>query len=176
MSSPATRRPTDREFAAPYASYVALVPDGDLLQTLERQAQDTAALLRGVGEAKSEFRYAPDKWSIREVVSHVLDSERVFSYRALRFARGDATPLPGYDEKHWGATTNAHRRALAALIDELALVRAATVALFRGFDDAAWDRAGVANAFPVTVRALGWIIAGHERHHVKILQERYLSP
>ena len=170
------RRPTDKEYASFYAGYVALVPEGDLLQSLEQQMRDTQARLRPIGEEKSMFRYAADKWSVREVVGHMADSERVFTYRALRFARGDATPLPGYDEKAWGEASNAHNRTLSSLLDDFQTLRAATLSLFRGFSEAAWGRAGTANNVTITVRALGYIVAGHERHHVRILKERYLIP
>ena len=168
------RRPTDTEYASFYAGYVGLVPEGDLFASLEQQAADTQKLLRPIGEATSLYRYAPDKWSVREVIGHVADSERVFAYRALRFARADATPLPGYDEKQWGVTTNAHSRTLVSLLDDLHALRAATLTLFRGFADADWDRSGTANNHPVTVRALAYIVAGHERHHMRIVRERYL--
>jgi len=174
MSSVTLRRPTDKEYASFYAGYVGLVPDGDFLALLEQQGAATQKLLRPIGEATSQHRYAPDKWSIREVIGHVADSERVFTYRALRFARGDATPLPGYDEKQWGVTTNAHSRTLVSLLDDLQALRAATLTLFRGFADADWDRSGIASNNPVTVRGLAYIVAGHERHHVKIVKERYL--
>lgn len=176
MSNAQLRRPTDNEYASFYAGYVGLVPDGDLLASLELQAADTQKLLRPIGEARSQHRYAPDKWSIREVIGHVADSERVFTYRALRFARADATPLPGYDEKLWGQTTNAHLRTLASLLDDLQALRAATLTLFRGFADADWDRSGNANNNPITVRAVAYVVAGHERHHMKFLKERYLQP
>lgn len=175
MSSATIRRPSDKEYAAFYAGYVSLVPDGDYLQLLAQQGRDTQKLLRAVSEEKSQYRYAADKWSVREVVGHMADSERVFTYRALRFARGDATPLPGYDEKAWGRTSSAHRRTLASLLDDVQTLRAATVSLFGGFTDEELARAGVANNAPVTVRALAYIVAGHERHHVNVLLERYLS-
>ena len=174
MSSSRLRRPTDKEYGSHYAGYVALVPDGDLFALLEQQAAETQKLLRAIGEAKSQHRYAPDKWSIREVIGHVTDSERVFTYRALRFARGDATPLPGYDENAWGKATNAHARPVSSLLDEQASVRAATISLFRGFADADWDKAGTASNNPFTARGLAYIVAGHERHHLKIVKERYL--
>lgn len=174
MSGNSVRRPTDKEFASFYAGYVGLVPEGDLFASLEQQAAETQKLLRPIGEAKSQHRYAPDKWSIREVIGHVADSERVFTYRALRFARADATPLPGYDEKQWGLTTNAHTRTLVSLLDDLQALRAATLTLFRGLDDADWDCSGTANNNPITVRALAYIVCGHERHHMKIVKERYL--
>jgi hypothetical protein len=170
------RRPTDKEFASFYAGYIGLVPDGDLLQSLEQQMRDTQALLRPIGEEKSKFRYAASKWSVREVVGHMADSERVFTYRALRFAHADATPLPGYDEKAWGETSSANSRTLASLLDDFQTLRAASLSLFRGFSEEEWGRAGNANNVAITVRALGYIVAGHERHHVNILKERYLTP
>jgi hypothetical protein len=166
-------RPASTEYAPSYSDYVTAVPDGSLLSLLERQSRDTTALLRNVSEKKSLYRYAPGKWSIREVVGHVCDAERVFTYRALRFARGDATPLPSFDENAWGAASNADTRPLAEHIEELAAVRAATLALFRGFTDEQFARSGIASGHQVTVRALAYIVAGHERHHVKVLRERY---
>lgn len=174
MSNKALRRPADAEFAPYYAKYIALVPDGDLLSHLAKQGAETQKLLRSIGEEKSKHRYAPDKWSIREVVSHIADAERVFTYRALRFARADATALPGFDQDVWAKTTNAHSQTISYLLDDLQALRAATVTLFRGFQDAEWERTGVASDNKVSVRALAYITAGHEHHHIKIVQERYL--
>jgi hypothetical protein len=174
MSSNALRRPTDKEFAPYYAKYVSLVPDGDFLAHLATQGAETQKLLRGIGETKSQHRYAPDKWSIREVVSHIADAERVFGYRALRFARADPAPLPGFDQELWAKTTNAHSLTLASLLDDLQALRASTVTLFRTFSDAEWERVGVASDNKVSVRALAYITAGHEHHHIKIVKERYL--
>ena len=168
-------RPATGDYAPYYARYIDQVPDGDFTALLERQARETVSLLRGISENQSRHRYAPDKWSIREVVGHVADSERVFTYRALSFARGDTNVLPGFDENAWGAATNADSRSLADLIDEFAAVRAASLALFRGFSDKELSRSGTASGQRVTVAALAYIVAGHERHHVKILKERYLS-
>jgi uncharacterized damage-inducible protein DinB len=168
-------RPNSSEYAPFYAGYVAGVPDGDLIALLEQQANETVALLGAISEEKSHHRYAPGKWTIREVLGHVIDGERVFSYRALTFARGDAGPLPSFDENAWAATSNAGRRTMAQLLAEYRAVRAATVALFRAFGEEEFARSGVASKNPVTVRALAYIVAGHERHHLKILRERYLS-
>ncbi len=176
MASVTIQRPTDKEYASFYAAYVSMVPEGDLLRLLEQQGRDTVALLRPIGEEKSKYRYEPGKWSIREVVSHIADSERVFTYRALRFARCDATPLPGYDEKAWGANSNAHQRPLSDHLADLEALRASTLSLLSGFTADEFGRSGVANGQPVTVRALAYVVAGHERHHVKILKERYLTP
>ncbi|MNC89372.1 DinB superfamily protein [compost metagenome] len=109
------------------------------------------------------------------MVGHVADAERVFTYRALRFARADATPLPGFDQDTWAKTTSAHSRMFVSLLDDLQALRAATLSLFRGFDAAEWDRSGVASDNPVSVRALAFITAGHERHHLSVVKERYLS-
>ncbi len=174
MNSTSSRRPAATEFAPYYNTYTTLVPDGDVLATLAQQGRETQTLLRALDEKKSLHRYAPGKWSIREVVGHLSDTERVFTYRALRFARADATPLPGFDQDVWAKTTNANDQTLVSLLDDFQALRAATLTLFRTFDDAAWERSGTASNNAVTVRALAWITAGHERHHVSILKERYL--
>jgi hypothetical protein len=168
-------RPDVSEYAPFYAGYVAGVPDGDLIALLEQQGRETVALLGAISEEKSDHRYAPGKWTIREVLGHIIDGERVFSYRALTFARGDAGPLPSFDENAWAAASNAGRRTMQDLLTEYRAVRAATVALFRSFGEAEFARSGIASKNPVTVRALAYIVAGHERHHVRILRERYLS-
>ena len=168
-------RPAAGEYAPFYAGYVAGVPDGDLLAILEGQAEETTALLAGISDQQSQHRYAPGKWTIREVLGHITDGERVFAYRALTFARGDAGPLPSFDENAWAAMSNAGRRTMKDLLAEYRAVRAATLALFRGFGDTEFARSGVASQNPITVRALAYIVAGHERHHLKILRERYLT-
>ncbi len=167
-------RPNPSEYPPSHAGYIGMVPDGaDLFVLLDQQAAETATLLRGVREERSRFRYAPGKWSVREVLGHVIDAERVFAYRALRFARGDATPLPPFDENAWGAATNADQRPLAEHVKEFEALRAATVAMFRGFDPGWFARAGTASGHRDSVAALLYTIIGHERHHVKILRERY---
>ena len=170
------RRPGGDEHAPYYGRYVALVPDGPIVETLRRQIAETRALVAGLSEDRARHRYAPEKWSVKEVLGHVSDSERVFAYRALRIGRGDATPLPGFDEKEYGATAPFDARPLGEVIAELESVRAATLTLLASFDEAAWNRRGTANEVPVSVRALAWIIAGHELHHRAILRERYLVP
>lgn len=167
-------RPTSSEYAPSHGGYVGAVPDNqDLFALLEQQGRETATLLRGVSEEKSRFRYAAGKWSIREVVGHINDAERVFTYRALRFARGDTTPLPPFDEVAWGAATNADQRPLADHVAEFAMIRAASVALFRGFTPEMFARSGTASGHNVSVGALLYITIGHERHHMRILRERY---
>ena len=167
-------RPTSSEYAPSHGGYVGAVPDTqDLFALLEQQGRETAALLGAVSEEKSRFRYAPGKWSVREVLGHINDAERVFTYRALRFARGDATSLPPFDEVAWGAATNADQRSLADHVAEFAMIRAASVALFRGFNPGMFARSGTASGHNVSVGALLYITIGHERHHVRILRERY---
>ena len=167
-------RPARDEYAPFYHTYVGAVPDGDLLGMLDESLQETLGLLGGIGEGGGGRRYAEGKWSVREVVGHMADTERVMAYRALRIARGDRTPLPGFDENAFVAAAGFDRRTLADLSDELAAVRAATLHLFRPLDEEALARRGTASGSEVTVRALAWIVAGHEMHHRRILRERYL--
>jgi hypothetical protein len=173
MADVTIARPAPTEYAAFYRGYVSEVPDGNLLAQLEQQGRETVALFRTVDEPKSQHRYAPGKWTIREVLGHMIDAERVFTYRALTFARGDTTSLPSFDENQWAKTSNAGSRSMTELIPEYQAVRAATIRLFRGFGDEEFARTGMANNNPFTVRAVAYIIAGHERHHLKILKERY---
>jgi hypothetical protein len=171
---PTIARPAATEHAPYYGKYIEQVPDGDVLALLARQHEETQSLLRGIPKARWGHRYEPGKWSISEVVGHLADAERVFGYRALRFARADATPLPGFDENAWAPQSGYHARPLTDIADEFRAVRNATVAFVKGLDDQAIARRGSANGQEITVRALIWIIAGHERHHVRILRERYL--
>lgn len=167
-------RPNPTEYAEYFGRYILKVPDGDVVEILAQQIEDTVRLLAGVTDQQALVRYAPGKWSVKEVVGHIADTERVMSYRALRFARGDAAPLAGFDENAFVAHAGFDRRPLGDLVEELRAVRRATVALFRGLDPEAALRRGVANEKPVSVRALAYIIAGHERHHREILADRYL--
>jgi hypothetical protein len=173
MSTTLISRPEATEYAPSYGGYISQVPGGDLLAILEDQRRDTQQLLAALPETRALHRYAPGKWSVKEVVGHVSDTERVFSYRALRFARGDAQPLAGFDEQAWVPAAGFDRRSLPDLLADLDAVRRATIALFRGFDAAALARKGTANNREITVRALAYVIAGHERHHLGILRERY---
>jgi len=172
--SAAQGRPDRSEYDAYYETYVSRVPDGAVLDTLRAQLESTGALLDGIPAAKHGHRYAEGKWSVREVVGHVLDTERVFTYRALRFARGDATPLPGMDQDEFMAGSNFEARTLADLTDEYRHLRRASIALFASFDDTILARGGVASDCSFTVRSLLYIVAGHERHHVGVLRECYL--
>jgi DinB family protein len=162
------------EYGPPYARYIDRVAgSGDLLALLERQGTENQERLRAVPESRGGFRYAPGKWSVKEVVLHLADAERIMAYRALRIGRGDATPLPGFDEEAYAPLSGADAQPLHALLDEWADVRRATLSLFRHLPAEAWTRRGTASGFPVTVRALAAIIAGHERHHLHTLEERY---
>ncbi len=167
-------RPDPSEYASFYAAYIAGVPEGDVVQMLERQIEDTAALVSSLPEAKGDFAYAPGKWTIKEVLGHIADAERVFSYRVLRIGRGDGTPLASFDENAWVPNSGAGARSIRDLVGELRSVRAATLALLRGLPAEAATRRGTASGKEVSVRALVWIIAGHERHHGRVLRERYL--
>jgi uncharacterized damage-inducible protein DinB len=145
-----------------------------LLETLERQGAETLALLRALPEERGAHRYEPDKWSVKQVVGHISDAERIFSYRALSIARGDRAALPGMEQEEWMAGVDFDARTLADLLDEFEAVRASTLHLLRHLSSEAWARRGTASDNEVTVRALAYIIAGHEAHHVGVLRERYL--
>ena len=165
--------PAADEYAPYYGKYVSQLSTGDVLAALESQAIGTAKLLASTDEALGGFRYGEGKWTVKEVIGHLIDCERVFAYRALRIGRTDATPLAGFDENVYVPAGRFDRRTLADLAAELAAVRVTTVMLFRGFDAEAMLRRGTANGQPVSVRALAAIVAGHERHHVTLLRERY---
>ena len=169
-----TQRPGADEFAPYYARYIDRVPDGAIVPQLESQLASTLQLLRAIPESRGDHRYAPGKWSIKETIGHLNDSERIFAYRALRIGRGDTKPLAGFDQDPYVETGRFDARTLADLVEELAAIRASTVALFRSFDAEALARRGTASENPVSTRALGYMILGHELHHVAILRERYL--
>jgi len=175
MSAPrqAHARPATTEYAPHYETYISLVTSDDILGALESQRLQTAQLLAPRSERDGNFRYAPGKWSVKEIVGHLSDAERIFSYRALRIARGDSTPLPGFEQDDYIRGGNFADRSLADLSEEFAAVRAATLALFGSLADQAWARRGKASNSEVSVRALAYIIAGHELHHRRILFERY---
>jgi uncharacterized damage-inducible protein DinB len=171
----AIARPDASEHAPYYAKYIEKVPAGDLLAILERQRQDVAALVKSIPEAKGGHRYAPGKWSIKEVMGHVIDTERIFSYRAMRIARGDQTPLPGFEQNPYVTAGKFDARPLAESAAEFDAVRRATQALFASLDAEALARRGTASGNPVTTRAIAYIVAGHVQHHMDILTERYLK-
>ena len=166
-------RPREDEYADPYGPYIAAV-EGPLLTGLERDAEAWSALLAAVPPDREGYRYADGKWSVREVVGHVIDAERMFAVRTMAFARGDRSHFPSFDENAYAEASGADRRTLADLAEDFSAVRTATLLLLRSFEDEAWDRRGVASGYEFTVRSLAWIIAGHSRHHRGVLAERYL--
>jgi uncharacterized damage-inducible protein DinB len=168
-------RPDSSEYASYQAGYVALVEGDDILSTLEQQRRDTILLLSCRDENDGNIRYAPGKWTAKEVLAHVNDCERIFAYRALRIARGDKTPLAGFEQDDYIRDGAFGRYALSDLIEDFIAVRRATVSLLRNLDETAWMRRGVANNKEITVRALAFVIAGHELHHRKILKDQYFT-
>ena len=166
--------PATTEYAPYYQRYVATVPSGDILVTLQAQADAYRDLFQPVPDARRLHRYAPGKWSVAESLLHVTDTERVFAYRALRIARGDTTPLPGFDQDAWVPASAANDRPLADLVQEFLAARAATLLLFAGLPPDAWDRTGTASEVPVSVRGLAFITAGHAQHHLDLFRSRYL--
>lgn len=168
-----TGRPEATEYAPFYASYVARVPEEEILPVLAGQVVEIRSLAAGVPPERETFRYAPGKWSVREVLGHVTDGERLFGYRALAIGRGDETSLPGFDEQAYMVHAGFDAVPLADLAEDFAAAREANLRMLGRFDEAAWRRVGTANAVPVSARALAWIMAGHVRHHLAIFEERY---
>ena len=169
------QRPRSNEYPPYYNRYINLVEEDDVLTVLENQKQDMSDLLNGLGEEAAAFRYAPDKWSVKEVVGHIIDVERIFAYRALRFARNDKTPLPEFDQDNYIYNANFHNRTLIDIADEYRAVRESTLSMFYSFSDEYFARQGTASGVKFTVRAVPFIIAGHEMHHHQILREQYLN-
>jgi hypothetical protein len=166
-------RPAAQEYFEYYGRYISKVPDGDILEGLAKQHEASQRLLSPLSDAEALKRYAPEKWSVKEVVGHLTDAERVFSYRALRFGRADRTALPGFEENDYVPAGRFDSQPFPALLQAFADVRRATLSLYRGFDADAYGRMGEASGHPVSVRALLYIIAGHELHHLEILRDRY---
>ncbi len=168
--------PAPSEYAPFYQKYVDLVPAGqNPLAQLRAQPAALKTLLAPLTDQQYQFRYAPGKWSISEALVHMMDTERIFSYRALRIGRGDTTPLVGFDQDRYVPESGADARAVASIWAEYAAVRAATLCLFESFGPATYLKQGVASGGPISVRALVWIIVGHEAHHMALFRERYLA-
>jgi hypothetical protein len=174
MTSSNFHYPDPTEYLPYYGKYISLVPQGEIVETLLQQIYPTLSSLRGLSEEQGAYRYAPDKWTIKQVVGHLIDTERVFAYRALVFARNDKSELPSMEQNPYVEFSNVNNCNLGELLDEFECVRHSTVYLFRHFSQDAWTRRGVASGAQVSVRALAYIIAGHELHHVNILKTRYL--
>ena len=173
MPTSSRARPERSEYPPFFHGYVTAVPEGDVVNLLRSGGEELLDTIRRVPEERGGHRYGPDKWTIREVVGHLIDAERIFTYRALRFARGDQAMLPGFDENEYARTAGSDQRTLADLARELAAVRESSVLLFESLTDEAWTRIGNANGNPMSVRAIAYVTAGHPRHHLRILRERY---
>jgi uncharacterized damage-inducible protein DinB len=167
------QKPRPEESSPFFHGYLALVPDGDLIALLQQGVDTTVPMLLALSEDAAHHRYAPGKWSVTQLVGHLIDSERILGYRALSIARGEQQALPGFDEDAYVAAGHFDQRTIASLAEELRCVRASTLAFVAGLDPSVHTRRGIANGAPITVRALCWILAGHERHHGKVLRERY---
>lgn len=166
-------RPGSDEFFEYYGRYIDQVPEGSVLGALDEQRTTMRSVLGHLPPDRAGHRYAPDKWTIADVVQHLSDAERIFAYRALRIARGDETPLPSWDENAYAVRTDTTRLPIPVLLDDWEASRASTLSLFRTFGDEMWTRQGTASGHPVTPRALAYIVAGHTAHHLSILHDRY---
>lgn len=172
---PTIGRPAPGEYAPYYDRYISLVSGSDILGTLDTQRRQMMIMLSGRNEAEGNLRYASDKWSAKEVLGHVCDTERIFAYRALRISRGDRTPIEGFEQDDYVRNGPFHIRPFAELIDDYIAVRRATLTLLRNLDEQAWMRRGIANNNEASVRAIAYTIAGHELHHRRILEEKYFA-
>jgi len=168
-------RPTETEYAPYFQSYIDQVSESDILPVLRSQMDELDVLLERVEPHQETFRYAPGKWSIREIVGHLIDSERVFGYRAFCIARGEQQNLSGFEQDDYMLTSHYDKIELEDLLSELRLIRLGNIAMFRTLDEESWSRVGTANENQVTVRAIAFIMAGHVRHHMSVLRERYLT-
>ena len=168
-------RPAKTEFAEYYGRYIDQVPEGDIVSILRAQITESGAMLDRARADRTAYRYAPGKWSLHEVVGHVVDMEWVFATRALCFARGLAAPMPAVEQEEFVAAANFARQSWPHLLAQWRALRMANTLLFEEFDDETWLRTGTASGYTVSVRALAYIIAGHEQHHMKVIRERYLG-
>ena len=165
-------RPEKNEYADYYDKYISLV-DGDVLPMLDAQAAELRAMFAALPEEKGTYKYADDKWTLKEVLSHLIDGERFFAYRMLRISRGDKTPIEGFEQDDYIENSNANNRSFADLLDEFDLQRRSNILFVKNLSDEATMRLGTASGYTVSVRALVYMLAGHVRHHVNILKERY---
>lgn len=168
-------KPQSGEYNPYYQRYIDLATEDDIVGALDAQARETASLLGGLTEEQAAHRYAPDKWSVKQIVGHMIDGERVFAYRVLSIGRADPAALPGFDQDPWVENAGSDDRSISDLAEELATVRKANVMMMRALSEEAWRRIGTASDNPVSPRALAYVMLGHERHHVRILRERYLG-
>lgn len=168
-------RPERTEYDPYYERYVSLVENDEILDTLGTQSIKLNALLSGMPEERGEFRYADGKWSIKELLGHLIDGERMFAYRLFRISRGDQTPIEGFEQDGYIENAHSDERSFSDLLDEFSLLRRANMLFFNNLTPEAWDRVGTANNVKISVRALVYIMAGHIEHHLAILKERYLA-
>jgi hypothetical protein len=168
-------RPSSEEYATYYETYISLVPEGAVTDILAEQLEETTEFIAGLSEELANYRYAEGKWTVKEVIGHINDTERIMNYRLLRIARGDQTPLAGYDDEAYVAQASFSTLPFSLLLEDYAAVRRSTLTLLRGLPQEAWSREGVANNSKLTARALAYIIAGHELHHIRVIKERYLQ-
>ena len=167
-------RPGPDEYDPAFAGYVAHLDETELVvEVLKDQVEGVSRRFGDLEESRGDYRYAPGKWSLKELIGHLSDTERVFAYRALRIGRGDDTALVGFDDQSYVPQLKAEDRSLADVVEEWLAVRTATLALFRGFPQQAWPRRGSASGHPISVRALAFVIAGHTRHHLQVVDARY---
>lgn len=169
----ATNRPEETEYAPSYEQYVSLVPEEDIMDVLEAQEDELKQLAASIHEEKGTFRYAPGKWSIRELLGHLCDAERVFGYRTFCISRGDPSSLPGFDENRYVSNGDYDMRTIRQVVAEFSTLRRANMTVFERLTDKEWARFGTANDVTVSVRALAYIVAGHFRHHLGVLRDRY---
>ena len=168
-------KPETSEYNPYYEKYISLIEEGELLNALERQPSELRSLLNGLDEEKGKYAYADGKWSIKEVLSHLVDGERIFGYRVLRISRGDETPIEGFEQDGYIENSHANERSFEDLLEELSLQRNANLRMLKNLREDGWKRLGTASQSPVSVRALAFIMAGHVRHHINILKAQYLA-
>ena len=168
-------RPQPAEYDPYYEKYISLVPENEIVRALESQIDEFAGLFSNVPEEKGTFAYAEGKWTLKESLSHVIDGERMFAYRALRISRGDKTPIEGFEQDGYIENSHANRRPIAELLEEFTLLRRANVLFFANLESDDWVRTGTANNIEISVRSLAWIIVGHVRHHIAIFRDQYLA-
>jgi DinB family protein len=168
-------RPQPAEYDSYYQKYISLVPEEDIILVLETQMDELAELFKDIPEEKGTFAYADGKWTIKEVLSHLIDGERIFAYRAFRIARGDKTPIEGFEQDGYIENSHANRRPFAEMIKEFALLREANLMFFSNLEIGDWVRTGTANNVEISVRSLAWIMVGHIRHHLNILKSNYVA-
>jgi hypothetical protein len=166
-------KPPTTEHPEYYNAYIQEVPQNDLLEALTSALEAYREFFKALPSEKADYRYAAGKWTVKEVLAHVNDGERVFAYRALSFARNDQNELPGFDEEKWAPESNASERSLADILEEHEAIRRSTIALFKSFTDEMLSRSGIANGKRISVCSIGFVIAGHAQHHLKVLRERY---